>query len=81
MATCLCIRCRTPACLRLQTQDAEAKRERTVAALTEGWATELRRQKEAWAGAERIKREAWAEAKTAEIKELTIKVGGGGEGS
>jgi hypothetical protein len=55
-------------------QESEAKRDKTVAALKEGWAAELRRQKEAWAAAERTKREAWAESKTAEIKELTIKV-------
>ena len=45
-----------------------------LAALKEGWAAELRRQRDAWAAAERAKRESWAEAKAAEIKALTVKV-------
>ena len=44
-----------------------------MAALKEGWAEELRRQKDAWAAAEKIKRDSWAEEKTREVKELTIK--------
>ncbi len=51
----------------------EERHERALAKLKDGWAAELRRQKEAWAAAERARREAWMEAKTGEVKELTIK--------
>lgn len=44
-----------------------------MAALKEGWTAELRRQKEGWAAAERVRREQWMEAKTAEVKQLTVK--------
>jgi hypothetical protein len=47
-----------------------------VAALKQGWAAELRRQRDAWAASEQAKREAWSEAKAAEIKTLTVKVAG-----
>ncbi|KAJ9534350.1 hypothetical protein QJQ45_016047, partial [Haematococcus lacustris] len=52
---------------------SEARQERNLAALKDGWAAELKRQKEAWAAGERVKREAWMEAKTSEVKELTVK--------
>lgn len=54
-------------------QAVEAKHERSLAALKEGWAAELRRQKEGWAAAERVRREQWMEAKTSEVKQLTVK--------
>jgi 5-azacytidine-induced protein 1 len=49
------------------------RHERALAKLKDGWSAELRRQKEAWSASERVKREQWVEAKTAEVKELTVK--------
>ena len=53
--------------------------------MKEGWAAELRRQREGWAATEKGKREVWMEAKTREVKEVTVKgleqeVRGRGEG-
>lgn len=54
-------------------QASEERQERAMAKLKEGWTAELKRQKEAWAAAERVRREQWQEAKTTEVKELTVK--------
>ena len=41
--------------------------------MKEGWALELKRQREGWAASEKAKRDAWMEAKTREVKEVTVK--------
>ena len=52
----------------------DAKHERTLAALKEGWASELQRQRETWAATEKAKRQAWEANKMAEIKDMTVRV-------
>lgn len=56
---------------------ADARQAQAIGALKAGWGEELKRLKGAWAAGEKAKREQWVAAKTSEIKELTVKVGGG----
>jgi 5-azacytidine-induced protein 1 len=58
-------------------QIMEAKHERTLTALKEGWAAELQRQRETWAATEKAKRQAWEANKMAEIKDMTVRVSRG----
>jgi 5-azacytidine-induced protein 1 len=51
----------------------EEKNEQVVVKMKEGWAQELRRQREGWLAAEKVKRGQWMEAKTREVKEVTVK--------
>jgi len=55
-------------------QSAEARHTSSVSALKAGWAAELKRQKELWEAGQAAKQGAWQTAKTAEIKEQTVKV-------
>ena len=54
-------------------QGAEDKHSVAMSKMKEGWAAELRRQREGWAATEKGKREVWMEAKTREVKEVTVK--------
>jgi hypothetical protein len=55
-------------------QAAEERHAAAIAALKSGWASELKRQQAAWEAGAAAKQEAWRAAKTAEIKEQTVKV-------
>ena len=55
------------------TQCSEDKHDAALSKMKEGWAAELKRQREGWAAGEKAKREAWMEAKTREVKEVTVK--------
>jgi hypothetical protein len=55
-------------------QAAEERHAAAIAALKSGWAAELKRQQAAWESGAAAKQEAWRTAKTAEIKEQTVKV-------
>jgi hypothetical protein len=60
--------------LLLSSQVAEERHSAAIAALKSGWAAELKRQQAGWESGAAAKQEAWRAAKTAEIKEQTVKV-------
>jgi hypothetical protein len=60
--------------LLLSPQAAEERHTAAIAALKSGWAAELKRQQAGWESGAAAKQEAWRAAKTAEIKEQTVKV-------
>lgn len=68
---CTCMRVCMYTLLRLQA--AEERGATTVSKLKDAWAVELKRQHEAWAAGDKAKREAWLDAKTQEIKDITVK--------
>ena len=45
-----------------------------IGSLKEGWARELKRQRELWAAGEKQRREAWMAQKSKAVKDLTLKV-------
>ena len=55
-------------------QEAHGAHSAQIGSLKEGWARELKRQRDLWAAGERQRREAWMAQKSKAVKDLTIKV-------